>query len=64
MDDLDFIINFSKIKITDICREHNISRGNIYNRTLGKEKARIIRTAIEDKIHRLYIKGDSNEIWL
>ncbi len=62
MDDLDFIINFSKIKISEICREKNISRGNIYNRTIGREKAKIIRDEIEKRFHLLYIKGDSNEV--
>lgn len=56
MTDYEFIRNFGKIKISNICKENNIDVANVYNNRCSKDKIKIIREELEDRIARLYIK--------
>lgn len=57
MQDFEFIREFGKISVSDCCKANNVNISNIYNRRTSKENAKKVRTEIEDRIARLYLKG-------
>lgn len=61
MEDLDFIKNFSKINIKDICEKTKIDRSNVLSGRASKEKIKIIRKTIEHELAKLYLLGDMND---
>lgn len=59
--DLEWIRNFSKISITQICKELNVSRSNVLNGTASEITIKKVKDEIERSIANLESK--SNEIW-
>lgn len=60
MKDLDYIKNFSKISIKDVCEKKKIDRANVINGRTSKENIKKVREGIESEIAKLYI--DKNEL--
>ena len=60
MKDFDFIREFGKIKITDCCKSVKVDISNIYNKKTTLENAKKVREEIEDRIARLYLKGNKD----
>lgn len=58
MKDIDFIRNFLKINLSDICDKLHISRGNVYSGKISDENLNKIRKEIENQIAKLYIKEE------
>lgn len=58
MKDFEFIREFGKIKITDCCKSVKVDMSNIYNKKTTLENAKKVREEIEDRIARLYLKGN------
>lgn len=56
-----YIRNFMKISLKDICDKLKITRSNIYNGKISKEKTKLIREEIESEIAKLYLKFDLYE---
>ena len=56
MGDLDYIKNFSKIKIAKICRENGVNSSNLWSGRLSEEKIHLIRKAIEKEVGTIYVK--------
>lgn len=54
MGDLEYIKKFSKIKISQICRENHINSSNLWAGRLPDEKVHQIRKAIEAKVGIIY----------
>lgn len=52
--DLEFIKNFSNIKVSKICEELKISRGNLYTARTSKENIKKVRNEIEKRYNNLY----------
>lgn len=61
MNDFDYIKNFSKIKITELCEKNKIDRVNLLNKKTTKSNAKIIREEIESELAKLYIKDDKKD---
>lgn len=61
MNDFDYIKNFSKIKITELCEKNKIDRVNLLNKKTKKSNAKIIREEIESELAKLYIKDDKKD---
>lgn len=53
-----YIKNFSKIKISAICRKLNIDRSNLLNGRTSEENLIKVKEEIESEIAKLYIKGE------
>lgn len=62
MEDFKFIREFARISVNDCCKKVNVSMPNIYNRRTSKEKAKMVREEIEDRIARLYLKGKKEDV--
>lgn len=56
-----YIRKFSNISLKDICDKLKITRSNIYNGKISKEKTKLIREEIESEIAKLYLKLDIEE---
>lgn len=54
MTDLEFIKNFQKITITNICKKLNINRGNFYSNKVKPEDVTRIKEQIELEFNLLY----------
>lgn len=50
----DFIMAFSKISISKICNDNNISRSQLYNNELSLEKEILLQEYLEKEISKLY----------
>jgi hypothetical protein len=50
----DFIMAFSKISISKICNDNNISRSQLYNNELSLEKEIQLQEYLEKEISKLY----------
>lgn len=50
----DFIMAFSKISISKICSDNNISRSQLYNNELSLEKEILLQEYLEKEISKLY----------
>lgn len=50
----DFIMAFSKISISKICNDNNISRSQLYNNELSFEKEILLQEYLEKEISKLY----------
>ena len=53
-----YIKNFSKIKISAICRKLNIDRSNLLHGKTSEENLIKVKEEIESQIAKLYYKGD------
>ena len=51
--DLRYIKNFSKIKISEICRELKVDKANIYRGTASIENIRKVKEEIKKRIDQL-----------
>lgn len=60
-ENLIYIRKFSNISLKDICEKLKITRSNIYNGKISKEKTKLIRSEIESEIAKLYLKLDIYE---
>lgn len=58
MKDFEFIREFGKIKISDCCKTVKVDVANLYNKKTSLENAKKVREEIEDRIARLYLKGN------
>lgn len=56
-----YIKKFNKITLTNICEKLGITKSNIYNNKISKEKTKLIREEIESEIAKLYLKLDIEE---
>ena len=61
MQDFEFIREFGKISVSDCCKVNKVNISNIYNKKTSKENAKKVRTEIEDRIARLYLKGKNED---
>lgn len=62
MDDFNYIREFAKISVNDCCKKVKANMSNIYNRKTSKEKAKMVREEIEDRVARLYLKGKKEDV--
>lgn len=53
MTDLEFIKNFSKITITDTCRQLNINKGNLYNGKASKKNEMKVALTLIKKFYSI-----------
>lgn len=53
-----YIKNFSKIRISAICRKLNIDRSNLLNGRTSEENLIKVKEEIESEIAKLYVKGE------
>lgn len=61
MNDLEYIKKFNQIKLTRICKNAKVNRGNLYSGRTKKENIEKVRKTIESEIAKLYIlDGDNN----
>ena len=61
MNDLEYIKNFSKIRVKNICEKTKVNRANLYNNRTKKENIEKVRKTIESELAKLYlIEGDSD----
>lgn len=61
MNDLEYIKKFNQIKLTKICKNAKVNRGNLYSGRTKKENIEKVRKTIESEIAKLYIlDGDNN----
>lgn len=51
--DLEYIKNFSAIKITDICRKLKVNRQNVLNGRASKDNIKLVRKEIEKEIDKI-----------
>jgi len=56
-----YIKNFSKIKVTRICKKLKISRQNVLNNKTTTENIIKVKEEIENELARLYLRNDDNE---
>ena len=56
-----YIKNFSKIKVTRICRKLKISRQNVLNNKTTTENIIKVKEEIENELAKLYLRNDDNE---
>lgn len=61
-DDYNFIMNFSKIKVSDICKKLGIDNSNFRKGNIPKEKYKIVRKNIENKIAKLYLEDSDKYV--
>lgn len=52
----DFILAFSKITLSNICKNCGINRSQLYNNELTEEKERLLQEYIEKEYANLYKK--------
>lgn len=52
----DFVLGFTKISLSSMCKECNISRSQLYNNELSEEKERKLQEYIEKEYSKLYNK--------
>ena len=50
----DFILAFSKISISKVCKNCGISRSQLYNNELSEDKERLLQEYIEKEYANLY----------
>lgn len=48
-----YIMNFSKIKIKDICEDLNIDVHNLYNKKTKKENYKLVREEIDSRYKKI-----------
>lgn len=59
MNEKEFVRNFMKIRVTNICKKLGITVSNISEGRASKEKFRQVKDEIEKEFHSLYVKkGD------
>lgn len=51
--DLKYIKEFSKIKITEICREQKIDKSNLYRGTASAESTKKVKEELKRRIEKL-----------
>lgn len=65
--DLEYIKNFSKINIRDICKELNIDKSNVYRGIASAEKIRQVKEELQKRINELeenkVIEVKKNSFW-
>ena len=56
-ENLEYIKNFSKISITDVCKKEKVSRSNLLTGKCkdSKEKTKRVKKRIESEIAKLYV---------
>lgn len=52
----DFVLGFTKISLSRMCKECNITRSQLYNNELSEEKERKLQEYIEKEYSKLYNK--------
>lgn len=62
MDDLEYIKNFSKISVKDVCEKKKVDRSNVINGRTTKENIKKVRKGIENEIAKLYLEKDEKEV--
>jgi len=60
MTDYEFIKEFKKIKLTNICERLKVNQSNVTSNQTSKENYRRIREAIEKELLNLFIKDNKN----
>lgn len=62
MNDLEYIKEFNKINLKNICEKTKVNRGNLYANRTKKDNIKKVRKTIESEIAKLYLlEGDSDE---
>lgn len=56
MTDLEFIKNFSKIRISNICKKLKVQKNNVYSGKTTKENLHKLRKEIEKEYTRLCLE--------
>lgn len=60
MSDLEFIKEFQKIKLTDICKELKIDYSNLYAGRTGKTNEKRVKEELIKRYNKL-LEGEENE---
>ena len=50
----EYILAFSKITLSDMCKKLSINRSQIYNNELSEKKQRLLQEEIEKELSKLY----------
>ena len=56
-EDLVFIKNFQKIKLSKICDKLKISRPNLYTGKMKDDKIKLVKLTIEEELLKLYLEN-------
>ena len=57
-ENLNYVLKFQKINLTNICKKLHIAPTNVYSGKISKEKTKLIREELESEIAKLYLKLD------
>lgn len=60
MTNYEFIKEFQKIKLTNICKRLKVNQSNVISNQTSEENYRRIREAIEKELLNLFIKDNKN----
>lgn len=60
MTNYEFIKEFQKIKLTNICKRLKVNQSNVISNQTSEENYRRIREAIEKELLELFIKNNKN----
>lgn len=61
-EDLNFINNFSNIKVTDACKKFKIDYSNLKKGTTTKENTKRVRKYLENEIAKIYLEDTDNYV--
>lgn len=59
-ENLEYIKNFSEIKVSKICDKLNVARQNVFTGKTSDENLEKVRKEIEEQFARLYIRDKEN----
>lgn len=61
-EDFNYVISFSKIKVSDICNKLGIDKSNFRKGNVPEEKYTIVRKQIENKLAQLYLEDSDKYV--
>jgi hypothetical protein len=61
-EDFNYVIVFSKIKVSDICNKLGIDKSNFRKGLVPEEKYKIVRKQIENKLAKLYLEDSDKYV--
>lgn len=59
--DIEFIKNFSSIKLLDILKKYKIDSSNFYKGRVSEEKVKLVKNDLDKKIIHLYSRRIEDE---
>ena len=61
-EDFNYVMGFSKIKVSDICNKLGIDKSNFRKGVIPVEKYKIVRKQIENKLAQLYLEDSDKYV--